>query len=132
MRVIVYMSELGIAICTPANQDEIEAVLKKDCPPESLIVDVADLPAETDFVDAWRISTENKVYTDMTIAKRKTLEQFNTYIKTASRRAFIGDNSDLDIDVTDSEWNRIVAKCRQNIINAQTYDELREIKSRCV
>jgi hypothetical protein len=132
MRVIVYMSELGIAICTPANRDEIEAVLKKDCPPESLIVDVADLPAETDFVDAWRISAENKVYTDMTIAKRKTLEQFNTYIKTVSRRAFIGDNSDMDIDVTDSEWNRILAKYRQRIINAQTYDELREIKSRCV
>lgn len=130
-RVIVYMTELGIAICTPVNPDEIEMVLKKDCPPDAFIVNIADLPRESDFMDAWRISG-NTVYTDMTIAKRKTLEKFNTYIKTASRRAFIGDNSDMDIDVTDSEWNRIVAKYRQRIINAQTYDELREIKSRCV
>lgn len=58
-QVIVYTNENGgISVCSPTGELSIEEVQAKDCPVDSYIINVNDLPNEhdDDFFNAWEQS----------------------------------------------------------------------------
>lgn len=58
-QVIVYTNENGgVSVCSPTGELSIEEVQAKDCPVDSYIINVNDLPNEhdDDFFNAWEQS----------------------------------------------------------------------------
>ena len=46
----------GVSVCIPTGEISIEAVLAKDCPKGSIIINQSDLPNQhNDFFDAWEL-----------------------------------------------------------------------------
>ena len=53
---IIYTNDNGgVSVCFPTGELSIEAVQVKDTPAGSLIVNISDLPADTEFFDAWEL-----------------------------------------------------------------------------
>jgi len=53
---IVFTNELGgVSVCYPTGELPIEEVQAKDTPAGSIIVDVADLPTDHEFFNAWEL-----------------------------------------------------------------------------
>ena len=62
----------GVSVCVPTGELPIEAVLAKDCPSGSIIVEDTELPqADNDFFDAWELSN-GTVSVNLTKAKALT------------------------------------------------------------
>ena len=45
----------GVSVCIPTGELPIEEVLAKDCPAGAIIVDVADLPSDNTYFNAWEL-----------------------------------------------------------------------------
>jgi hypothetical protein len=45
----------GVSVCIPTGELSIEEVQAKDTPKGSLIVDIASLPTDNEFFDAWEL-----------------------------------------------------------------------------
>ncbi len=76
MKVIVYTthysSDNSVAICTPAVQEDILEVQKRDTPSHSIIMDTSELPNEdNDFFDCWELH-DGKVIVNLDKAKAQT------------------------------------------------------------
>ena len=55
-QVIIYTnSNGGVSVCIPTGELPIDEVLAKDCPAGSIIVNVADLPTDNEFFNAWEL-----------------------------------------------------------------------------
>jgi len=53
---IVFANDAGgVSVCIPTGELPIEAVQTKDTPKGSIIMDVADLPRDNDFFDAFEL-----------------------------------------------------------------------------
>ena len=53
---IIFVNEAGgVSVCTPTGELPIEQVLIKDCPTGAIIVDVASLPSESEYFNAWEL-----------------------------------------------------------------------------
>jgi hypothetical protein len=62
----------GVSVCIPTGEISIEAVLAKDTPKGSLIVDTSTLPNQhNDFFDAWELKA-GKVEVNLAKAKEIT------------------------------------------------------------
>jgi len=56
MQVIIFTnSNGGVSVCYPTGEISIEEVQAKDTPAGSVIVNVADLPSDNEFFDAWEL-----------------------------------------------------------------------------
>ena len=68
---IVFANEQGgVSVCIPTGEISIEAVQAKDTPKGSIIMDVADLPRDNDFFDAFEL-VDGKV--EVSLAKAKEI-----------------------------------------------------------
>jgi hypothetical protein len=61
----------GVSVCIPTGEISIEAVLAKDTPKGSIIVNQSDLPRDNDFFDAWEL-TDGVVTVSLAKAKEIT------------------------------------------------------------
>ena len=53
---IIYTNDNGgVSVCIPTGELSIQAVIEKDCPANSIIVDVDSLPTENEFFNAWEL-----------------------------------------------------------------------------
>ena len=53
---IIFTNELGgVSVCIPTGELSIQEVQAKDTPSGSIIVDVADLPTDNEFFNAWEL-----------------------------------------------------------------------------
>jgi hypothetical protein len=54
---IVFSNDAGgVSVCIPTGELSIEAVKEKDTPKGSIIMNVADLPRDNDFFDAYELA----------------------------------------------------------------------------
>jgi len=68
---IVFANEQGgVSVCIPTGELPIEAVQTKDTPKGSIIMNVADLPRDNDFFDAFEL-VDGKV--EVSLAKAKEI-----------------------------------------------------------
>jgi hypothetical protein len=67
----------GVSVCIPTGEISIEAVQAKDTPKGSLIVDVASLPSDNDFFDAWELA-DGKVTVSLDKAKEITKKRLRS------------------------------------------------------
>jgi hypothetical protein len=51
----------GVSICTPADGLSIKEVQDKDTPAGSIIVNLADLPADNEYFNAWELVDDKVV-----------------------------------------------------------------------
>ena len=57
MKAIIFTNENGnVSVCIPTGELSIEEVQAKDCPTDSIIVDMSELPSEDDFFNGWELS----------------------------------------------------------------------------
>ena len=53
---IIYKNNVGgVSVCFPTGELSIEETQAKDTPAGSIIVDVAELPADNEFFNAWEL-----------------------------------------------------------------------------
>jgi hypothetical protein len=77
-QVIIFTnSNGGVSICIPTGELSIEAVKEKDTPIGSLIVNISDLPKNSDFFDAWELD-DGVVTVNLAKAKAITKDRLRT------------------------------------------------------
>ena len=72
----------GVAICTPQDESDIDAVLINDCPEGAIIIDDSELPQGDDanYFDAWEL-VDGKVSVNQ--AKKTEIQNAKTAKETA-------------------------------------------------
>jgi hypothetical protein len=75
---IVFANEQGgVSVCIPTGELPIEAVQTKDTPKGSIIMNVADLPRDNDFFDAFEL-VDGKVEVNLAKATEITKKRLRT------------------------------------------------------
>lgn len=133
-QVIVYQSNYGMVVVNPAPDVDIQFVLNKDVPPNTItkIMDANDLPPDVDFRYAWEFNTN-----DLTIRINFTKAIEVTKERLRVERAPL--LADLDVQFqraleVGADTTAIVAEKQRlrDITNladsAQSLDELRAIR----
>ena len=65
-QVIIYTNfNGGVSVCIPTGELSIDEVLVKDCPAGAIIVNDSELPADSEFFNAWEI-VDNKIVVNET------------------------------------------------------------------
>jgi hypothetical protein len=130
-QVIIFTNDNGgVSVCIPTGEISIEAVLAKDCPKGSIIVNQSDLPNQhNDFFDAWEL-IDGKVEVSLAKAteitkKRLRLEREPLLAAqdVAFQRALESGASTVAI-VAEKQRLRDITN-----ITATTLDELRALKA---
>ena len=121
----------GVSTCIPTGEISIEAVLEKDVPKDrgGRIVNLADLPRDNDFYDAWEMDD-----TSVTVNFAKAVEITKDRLR--AERATLLAAQDVAFQralETGADTTAIVAE-KQRLrditnITATTLDELRALKA---
>jgi hypothetical protein len=130
-QVIIFANEQGgVSTCIPTGEISIEAVLEKDCPKGSIIVDSATLPNQhQDFYDCWEL-IDGKVEVSFSKAvelTKKRLRAERTPLLAAQDVAFqraLESGADTTAIVAEKQRLRDITN-----ITATTLDELRALKA---
>ena len=119
----------GVSVCIPTGELPIEAVLAKDTPVGSLIVNTSDLPTDNDFFDAWELA-DGVVTVSLTKATEITKKRLR-----AEREPLLAAQDVLfqRAQESNADTTAIVAEKQRlrDITNfsATTLDELRSLKA---
>ena len=130
-QVIIFLnSNGGVSTCIPTGEISIEAVLAKDCPAGSIIVNTVDLPNQhNDFYDAWEL-IDGKVEVSFPKAvelTKKRLRAERTPLLAAQDVLFqraLESSADTTAIVAEKQRLRDITN-----ITATTLDELRALKA---
>jgi hypothetical protein len=130
-QVIIFSnSNGGVSTCIPTGEISIEAVLAKDCPAGSIIVNTVDLPNQhNDFYDAWEL-IDGKVEVSFPKAvelTKKRLRAERTPLLAAQDVLFqraLESSADTTAIVAEKQRLRDITN-----ITATTLDELRALKA---
>jgi hypothetical protein len=125
-KVIVYTNGNGnISVCSPSGEIPIEEVLIKDCPIGSIIIDESDLPTDTDFFNAWRLSG-SKITIDFDTAVSYQNQLLNALSRGEAEHRIINVNAGILNKLSDSDWLLLLSTARSNISSATTLQQLRD------
>jgi hypothetical protein len=130
-QVIIFSNKNGgVSTCIPTGEISIEAVLAKDCPKGSIIVNQSDLPNQhNDFFNAWEL-VDGKVEVNLAKAveiTKKRLRAERTPLLAAQDVAFqraLESGADTTAIVAEKQRLRDITN-----ITATTLDELRALKA---
>jgi hypothetical protein len=122
----------GVSVCIPTGEISIEAVLDKDCPKGSIIVNQSDLPNQhNDFFNAWEL-VDGVVTVNLAKAKEITKNRLRAEREpllatqdVAFQRA-LESGSDTSIIVAEKQRLRDITKLVDSI---STLEELKTIKA---
>ena len=127
---IVFANEQGgVSVCIPTGELPIEAVQTKDTPKGSIIMDVADLPRDNDFFDAFEL-VDGSVTVSLDKAKeitKKRLRSEREPLLAAQDVAFqraLESGADTSAIVAEKQRLRDITN-----FTATTLDELRSLKA---
>lgn len=127
---IVFANEQGgVSVCIPTGELPIEAVQTKDTPKGSIIMDVADLPRDNDFFDAFEL-VDGSVTVSLDKAKeitKKRLRSEREPLLAAQDVAFqraLESGADTSAIVAEKQRLRDITN-----FSATTLDELRSLKA---
>jgi len=127
--IIFTNSNGGVSVCIPTGEISIEAVQAKDTPVGSLIVDVASLPTDNDFFDAWELA-DGVVTVSLAKATEITKKRLRSEREPLLAAQDVAFQRALE---TGADTSAIVAEKERlrNITNfsATTLDELRSLKA---
>lgn len=125
-QVIVYQNTdaPNVCVCYPSGEMSIEAVMAKDCPAGSLIVDDSTLPQDHAYFDAWRL-VNGVVVVDEEAAKQIAINNLDVwarqeYLQRAADEA-IGVQStviDARFTATGDDFSTVIENGRQKIAAA--------------
>lgn len=128
---IVFANEQGgVSVCIPTGELPIEAVQLKDTPKGSIIMNVADLPRDNDFFDAFEL-VDGKVEVNFDKAKeitKKRLRNEREPLLQAQDVAFqraLESGADTAAIVVEKQRLRDITKLADS---ANSLEELRSIK----
>jgi hypothetical protein len=125
-QIIIYTNENNnVSVCVPTGELAIEAVLVKDCPVGSIIVDDSVLPTGSDaqFFDAWELNGST-ITVNLNKAKAIKLAEYNTNALQEAQKRQLNTLSGITNDVDDATWLAKLNADRQTINNATTTDQL--------
>ena len=115
----------GVSVTVPTGEISVQAVLEKDCPSGSIIVDDSTLPqgADAQFFDAWELSGST-VTVNFEKAKAIKLTQFNAKAVAEAQARQLNTLASIENAVSDADFTASLVAGRASIASATTTAEL--------
>ena len=115
----------GVSVTVPTGEISVQAVLEKDCPSGSIIVDDSTLPqgADAQFFDAWELSGST-VTVNFEKAKSIKLAQFNAKAVAEAQARQLNTLAGIDNAVADADFTASLTAGRASIASATTTADL--------
>ena len=115
----------GVSVTVPTGEIDIKAVLEKDCPAGSQIVDDSTLPQGSDaqFFDAWELA-DGKVTVNLEKARAIKLAQFNATAVAEAQKRQLNTLAGLPNEVADADFIAKLTAARSAITAAKSTADL--------